>query len=51
MRNKLYILMVMLCMSVSSAFAQVIVAGTVEDAIEPLMMVKESEKSWLESEH
>ena len=39
MRNKLYILMVMLCMSVSSAFAQVIVTGTVEDAIEPLMMV------------
>jgi hypothetical protein len=29
----------MLCVSISSAFAQVIVTGTVADEIEPLMMV------------
>lgn len=39
MRNRLYILIAMLSMSISSAFAQVIVTGTVADAIEPLMMV------------
>ena len=39
MRNRLYILMVMLTVSISSALAQVIVTGTVADAIEPLMMV------------
>ena len=39
MRNRLYILMVMLTVSISSALAQVIVTGTVSDAIEPLMMV------------
>ena len=39
MRNRLYILVTMLCVSISSAFAQVIVTGTVADEIEPLMMV------------
>lgn len=39
MRNKLYILVLMLSMSISSAFAQVIITGNVADAIEPLMMV------------
>ncbi len=39
MRNKLYILVLMLCVSISSAFAQVIITGNVADAIEPLMMV------------
>ena len=39
MRNRLYILVTMLCVSMSSAFAQVIVTGTVADEIEPLMMV------------
>ena len=39
MRNRLYILVMMLCVSMSSAFAQVIITGNVADAIEPLMMV------------
>ena len=39
MRNRLYILVTMLCVSMSSAFAQVIITGNVADAIEPLMMV------------
>lgn len=39
MRNRLYIFITMLSLSISSAFAQVIVTGTVADAIEPLMMV------------
>ena len=39
MKNRLYTVMLMFCMGISSVFAQVIVTGTVVDAIEPLMMV------------
>ena len=39
MKNRLYIMMLMLCMGLSSVYAQVIVTGTVADEIEPLMMV------------
>ena len=39
MRHRLYILMMMLTVSISSALAQVMITGTVADAIEPLMMV------------
>ena len=39
MKNRLYIMMLMLCMGISSVYAQVIVTGTVADEIEPLMMV------------
>ena len=39
MRNRIYILLAMLCVGISSAYAQVIISGTVADAIEPLMMV------------
>lgn len=39
MRNRLYMVMAMLCMGMSSVLAQVIVTGTVADALEPLMMV------------
>ena len=39
MKNRLYILLLMLFMGITSVCAQVIVTGTVADEIEPLMMV------------
>ena len=39
MKNRLYMVMLMLCMGITSVCAQVIVSGTVADDIEPLMMV------------
>ena len=39
MRNRLYILVMMLAVSMSATYAQVIISGNIADAIEPLMMV------------